>query len=465
MQKTTGYIILLLLYLLCTADKCLGQLQIGGGTTWVSTSQTVVVLNDMGLKYNGTLAALLNNIFRFTGRSGSYIGGGIQPYIYAISLAKTNPGKLFLARSANVKKRINFETGLFDLNGYNIILDSNALLTNENELSRIIGPIGGTVDINVDLNAPTTANPGNLGAIITSTNNLGKMNLIRGHKPQYIKDSSLSIARFYDLTVKDNLTFSANLRFSYFDQETKGFNKDSLVLWRSPDAVKWTDIGYTTKDTSKKYVEKQGLKRLNLFTLYPLAKTSTIPPIIPVPDIILLIGNWYNNVALLNWWIVSEYQANHFSIERKYASEAAFTAIATVPAMPPGSNRSFFGDYTFTDWTVKKGPDNIFYRIHQSLTNGQEVYSNIITLKAKNGGTFIQKLFPTIAVGGRIYIEVGDMELKKMSFLILDTKGRIIQTGILSYQSQWLPVNFQSNGLYQLVLLSGDQKFYSSFIK
>ena len=364
------YALLLTLYLLSASDSCTGQINIGQlhilpGTTWVSNTGTTVVLDNMDLQYDAN-PVLLNNTFRFTGTRINSIRGEKQPLLYAISVAKDDPGELTVNQDINVTKRINFEKGMFDLNRNGIFLQPDAVLTNENENSRLVGPFGGYISIEADLHAPVAINPGNLGAFITSATDLGKVTVSRMHDLQTLNDSSQSIARWYSISIPGAGTLSAGLRFNYFYSESEGFHNDSLVLWQHGDNTDWDDIGYTTRDASQKYVEKQGLTRLSVFTLAPGPSTSSIIP---------------------------------------------------PPPPPPGSPQ------------------------------------------------FILKLYPTIAVGGRVYIAVGNMPLAKMSFMIVDAKGCIVLTGDLPYQSQWLPVHFLSHGVYRLILRSGGQHWHSTFIR
>jgi hypothetical protein len=460
----------LLLFLLLAAGSCMGQINIGqlriaSGTSWVSDTGTTVVLDNMDLHYDAA-PVLLNNIFRFTGMRINSIRGENHPLIYAIGVAKDNPGELVLDQDINVTKRISFEKGLFDMNGHGIFLQPDALLINENEYSRIIGPAGGFITIDAELHTPAAVNPGNLGAIITSAGNLGRINIFRSHDPQSINDSSKSIARWFGISVPDNITnIDASLRFNYFDGESEGFQNDSLVLWQTANDGHWADQGYTTRDASQKYVEKQGLTRLKNFTLAPApAGSSTTSP--PAQGATLLTGSWNNDAAFLKWFVTSEYQNDHFDVERKYTTQSDFAPIGSVPTNAPGGTQTFPSVYSYTDLTVKTSPDDISYRIRQVSANGAATYSNIITLKAKNGSPqFILRLYPTIAVGGRIYIEVGNMPLAKMSFVIADARGRIVLAGDLPYQSQWLPVHFLSHGVYRLILRSGDQHWHSTFIR
>jgi hypothetical protein len=469
--------LLLSLYWLYAPDRCLGQvnigqLHIGAGTTWVSTNQTTVVLDNMDLQYDAD-PVLLNNVFRFTGTRINSIRGDTRPTIYAITIDKTDPGKVTDNQAFSITKRINFAAGDLDLNGSAIFLQPFAILTNESEYGKIVGPTGGYITIDADLSSPEGANPGNLGAILTSFDNLGKVTISRSHNLQNINDSGQSIARWYNITPPVGTKYTTKLRFTWFASESEGFRNDSLVLWQGPPESKWVDIGYTNRDGSLLFVEKEGLTSLDRFTLYPGISTSsttppvTTPPSPPTEGAMLLIGNWNNNVAALNWTVTSEYQNDHFDVERKYTSESSFSTITKILTTAPGGTRSTPGVYTFTDPTVKTTPDDIAYRIHQVATNGQNAYSNIVTLKAKTDSTdeFIRKLFPTIAIGGRVYIQVGNAPVTKMAFMIVDSKGSIVLTGDLPYQSQWLPVHFLSHGVYRLILRSGFQKFHSTFIR
>ena len=451
----------------CLAQINIGQLHILPGTTWVSTTETNVVLDNMDLQYDAD-PVLFSNTFHFTGTRINSIWGENRPFFYAINVAKVNPGYIVLNQAIDIAKRINFESGLLDLHGVGIFMHPLALLTNENGNSRLIGPTGGYITIDADLNGPEGANPGNLGAILTSTDNLGKVTVSRGQDLQNLNDSGQSIARWYSISPPVGTPYTTKLRFNYLDAESEGFQKDSLVLWQGDLESPWVDIGYTTRDGNMNFVEKDGLTSLSRFTLYPGKSIASItpPPSTPVEGAMLLIGTWINDTATLAWTVTSEYQNDHFDIERKYASQSDFAPIASLPTTAPGGTRSTAATYRFTDTTVNTGPDDISYRIHQVSIGGAFTYSNIVTLKAKSSSAeFIKNLFPTIAVGGRIYIEVGNESLEKMSFMIVDAKGRIALKGELPYESQWLPVHFLGHGVYRLILRSGDQHWHSSFIR
>src|ERR1700754_2100147 len=100
MEKLYTCFIVLVLSLFSVSNTCLGQINIGQlhmlpGTTWVSNTGTTVVLDNMDLQYDAN-PILLNNTFRFTGTRINSIRGDSRPLIYAITVAKDDPGQLTL---------------------------------------------------------------------------------------------------------------------------------------------------------------------------------------------------------------------------------------------------------------------------------------------------------------------------------------------------------------------------------
>jgi hypothetical protein len=475
MRKIPSWLLCSLL--LALADNGLGQADIGAlhidtGTIWVSTPDTYVVLDRMDLHYDADPSILMNNVFRFTGASVNSFRGISRPYVYAIGVSKITPGSLWLNQPVTVANRVNFEQGYFNLNGNNLFLQPAALLTNERNNNQLVGNFGGFVTIDAGLHAGITANPGNLGAIITPTTELGKMTISRGHQVQYLDSVHVSIDRWYDITPAVDATIGASvgatLRFTYFDNESEGMVPDSLVMYQSLNETPWQEIGFTTRDASQFYVEKTGLTSLDRFTLSHHSNGSTTaPPPIGTSGSILLAGAWNGSFAVINWIITSEYLDQHFDVERKYATQSDFQPIATIPTKAPGGTSSTSVNYNFIDSTVKTAPDDVTYRIHRVAANGESAYSNTITLKAQTDSSneFIHKLYPTIAIGGRVYIEVGNMPLDKISFVVVDSKGSIVLAGELPYQSQWLPVHFLGKGVYRLVIRSKTHKWHATFIR
>jgi hypothetical protein len=89
-----------------------------------------------------------------------------------------------LHKTISVGNGIFFTSGFLDLNGFDVDLETTGHLDGEREDSRVIGSNGGNVIFSTNLNAPTGSNPANLGALITSDQDLGNVTIKRGHQSQ-----------------------------------------------------------------------------------------------------------------------------------------------------------------------------------------------------------------------------------------------------------------------------------------
>jgi Secretion system C-terminal sorting domain len=112
-------------------------------------------------------------------------------------------------------------------------------------------------------------NPGNLGAVITSAQNLGSTTIRRGHiAASNVVASKPSINRYFDITPTNNTGLNATLRFNYFDAELNGRTEAWLGLWRSNDnGNTWTGAGFGTRDAVANFVQQTGINSFSRWTL------------------------------------------------------------------------------------------------------------------------------------------------------------------------------------------------------
>jgi len=444
-------IVTLLAYLQVNA-----QLQISPGTRWNSNNTTYIVLENMGLQYDAA-TTLLDNYFKFTGNSNSTISGSQLPIFRSIELAKNGAAKLVLQRSFNLTQSFTFNGGLCDLNGFDIFMESSAFLNNESETSRIMGS-GGYVRMSASLNAPSSANPGNLGVVISSSQNLGAVIIQRGHQSQTNGNGlGNSILRYYDITPNNNSALNATLRLNYFNAELNGLDENSLVFWKSSNNLNWTNEGFTTRNTTTNYVEKTGIAAFSRWTL------SSIGNILPVTGLSLS-GKWKNNAAELNWTTLAEYNNHYFNIERKYANENNFVTVGKKNSLHADGNSQSPSYYH----SIDPASDNrgaIFYRLRQVDIDGKFSYSNTISIGPDAAKVFIEKIYPTVTVQQSIYVEVGNMNLHQMEISLYDMTGRVLLKKKLKYESQLLQLPTLTAGVYQLRFLSGEWQQQSNFIK
>jgi hypothetical protein len=234
------------------------------GANIVLSQNTYLVLGDMSLVNNGTFNQTAGTV-KFIGSNDNTIAGSTFPKFFNLEINKTGGAQVQLQSRINIAGEILFSSGLLNLNNNNIILTGNAILNNENENNHIIGT-GGYVEASANLSAPNSANPGNLGAIISSPQNLGATTIRRGHQVQTIGSQS-SVRRYFDINPSINSLLNATLRFTYLDAELNGLNENTAFLWKSTDNINWSEIGFDNRNITSNYVEKIGIADFSRWTL------------------------------------------------------------------------------------------------------------------------------------------------------------------------------------------------------
>ena len=445
------------------------QLNISAGTQWVNSGNVTVNVQDINLVNNGTFVTG-NSILKFSGNSNNTIGGSSLTTFYEFQLSKNNNAIISLLSNININNKITFNSGLIDLNQKNISLTSTAILNNENENSRIIGPNGGEVSISLNLNHPANINPGNLGAILTSNSNLGSVTIKRGHANQSGTGLSTSINRYFNITNGGN-NINTTLRFKYFDAELNGQNESLLNLFQSTNnGSNWSNQSFTTRDAAANYVEKTGLNTLALLTL-----AAYTPPPPPVTGLVFNANRTNTTQVQLTWTSATETNMSGYEVQRRLDNEVDFTARTFVNSLAPGGNSNTPLSYSYTDANSYNGTS--YYRLKIVDLNNNFIYSDIksVTGKVKGGGnphnlTTInitsedqlsiaktQELTTAasqkITVGpnpnnGNFWFSVSGIEKETVATLYT-IDGKVIKQFRVSNQQQ-LQVNGLSNGMYLL---------------
>jgi hypothetical protein len=409
--------------------------------------------------YDGTITVPVNGRFTFTGSANSVISGSQQSVLNELEIAKTGSNKLMLQRAIDVNGKIVFTSGLIDLNNNNINLAAATILENENETSHIIGGNGGQLIVTTTLNAPSSANPANLGAIITSSQNLGVVTIRRGQQSQVNSfGGGNSILRYYDILPANNTALNATLRFSYLDAELNSLDENTLILWKSTNNTSWTEQGFTSRNTSANYVEKTGIAGFSRWTL------SSVANALPVTGLVLS-GRWRNNSAYLSWATLAEYNNNYFDVQRKYMNEADFNSVGNKSSAHTDGNSQSPSAYNWFDATAVANRGALQYRLKQVDRNGKFTYSNIIIIKPDAASVFIERTYPTLAVKNSVYIQTGNMNVKNMHVQLYDMQGRLYLNRRMDYQSQWLQLPDLSAGMYRIIIQAGEWSYGESFMK
>jgi hypothetical protein len=398
---------------LCLLQTAAAQLVIGNGTSLRSDNNSYIVLNNLGLTHQSA-TSLTEPVFKLTGNTTVEINSNTIPAFGKIEMAKANGITVKLMQEMIVNQQVQFSGGLLDLNGHNINLATGAQLLNESDNSRINSSATGEVVINVTLNAPAAANPGNLGAVITSTANLGNVRIARGHKTFPINGSN-SITRYYTITPANNLNLAATLRFYYLDAELNGRTENVQGLWRSDNGGgAFQTMEYSGRSTGLNYVEKSGLDHFALFTLFDATS------ILPVSNLQFTAQRLNNHQVKLDWKTAQETDNAGFHIERKYEQETAFSNLGFVASLAPGGNSSQPLTYSKTDDNSYTG--KTYYRLKQQDLNGQFAWSAIRIVSGSNSKTVALKVWP---IPARDFFYVNVEGIEKDILQVYDMTGKL----------------------------------------
>lgn len=428
-----GKLLLLLLLLSYTLSA---QLTITPGAQFFMTDNTQLTLHNTSLVNNGTFTTG-NSRTSITGNSSSSIGGSQPLQFFELEVNKTN-ASIGLQRSILVTQRILFSSGFLNLDRFDIALGANAHLDGERGTSRITGSSGGQVLFSTVLNAPAGANPGNLGAFITSPENLGTVIIKRGHQSQVnASGSGKSILRYYDIVPANNTALDATLRFNYFDEELNGIDENSLVFFKSDDAINWSNQDFTTRNPVDNFVEKTGIRS---FSRWTITNANNALPVLFVAFNVKCEGK----KTIITWKTAQEQNSSHFDIERS-ADGIRWEVPGSLPA---AGNSNTERSYLFTD---NHPGQNSYYRIAEYDLDGKMQYTNVL----RSGCTITDgfSLWPN-PVRDRIFINIVTSDGSPATIKVFDSKGALVKTQkttVLPGSNKLLvDLGYLVNGVYTL---------------
>lgn len=195
--------------------KASNPIRINNGGTFTTTGSTV--------EYNGTAVQEVSVI--------NITYGGLKI---------NNPNNTYLQGSVTVNDTISVVSGDLDIHSVILTLASSGYL-NETPGNTITGS-SGYITTTRNINAPSSLNVGGLGAVLTTTSNLGNTVIRRGHAAQMFNFTS--IKRYFDIEPSNNSGLNATFRFKYDESELGANNENLLTLYRSTNfGTNWTSRG------------------------------------------------------------------------------------------------------------------------------------------------------------------------------------------------------------------------------
>lgn len=427
-------IILSVTICLAILTRLQAQVFIQGGAQIDFTGSTFISIENGDFINNGIFNAGTNSTVIFTGsNTDAHIGGNQVSRFIDLKIDKPNR-TVFLDQDIAIHFDIIFSEGFLDLNGHNIDLGSLAVLANEVENSRVIGPAGGEIISTVNLNAPVNTNPSGLGLFITSTENLGLTTVRRGHVP-VTSGNSTSIQRYYTIMPNNNTGLDATLHFRYFDAELNNIPEAELELWHNTGAD-WEPLGFSARSDAQNFVEQSGIDHFTTWTLTNQANA------LPVEWLSFQAFLQDDNRVLLEWKTAHKQNNAGFEIERRMPVGTGWSKLGFVPAAT--------GDYRFLD--DKPLPGLNFYRLKQQDKDGTFSFSPIVSVHVLETVTPLY-VYPNPALD-EINIQLPD---DAMSITLYDNLGRLLLTQTVYGESLIrLNINQLQSGAYWLLVHKND---------
>ena len=429
------------------------QLTIKSGTFFTVAPGCALALRNTDLHSDGTLAGP-GSLLYFYGDTDQSLSTQVPLSVQALSLLKKPGSKLVLNTDVQASGLVNFSGGNLELNGYDLTVAGTGL-QGENDTSRVTALNGGAVITNVTgFDAPNQADPGHLGAVITSSADWGNVTIRRLQKP-FLFGQATSIQRSYYIEPQNNTGLHATLRFQYLDTDLDKENPATLGLWSSMDGITWT--GYTpdsSNDTGQlRFVEKTDIDSFVYWTVAdaanPLA-TLTLASFSAVCQ---------DNYALLRWQTANEALVDHYEIERS-TDGTIWDDLATISAL----NNLQGSTYSYKDNTPQAKAN---YRIKTVTHSGAIMFS-----PSFSGGCADVTLpltgYPNPA-NADVTLRVGLRAAGQATLQVVDAAGATVftQNWTLTAGANQVVVPLYSlaPGIYTVWLISKQGNYHARIIK
>ncbi len=358
-----------IIFLMISYASILAQgLTIGSGTTLNGGSSTITVGGNW--INSGTFTAGSSTVV-FNGSNSHQTITNSSDETFSNLTVNKSAYDVQLVNHITVNGVLEVNNGDLDLNGNTCYLGASAELFDGD--GNTVKGTSGTITATRTLNAPTLNNIAGLGAVITSTADLGVTVVTRGHAAQS-GGGNVGILRYYDISPANNSGLNATLGICYDESELNGITESELSLYSSADGgTSWTNRGGIC-GTSDNIIELQGIDAFSRWT----AGGSSGP--LPVELTSFTVAQ-LEAAVLLEWETATEVNNYGFEIERQQSENGTQnTEWKTIGFVEGHGNSNSPKSYEFID----AGPfgenppvGDLQYRLKQIDTDGTYEYYSL----------------------------------------------------------------------------------------
>ena len=248
MKKISFSILLNCLFLSWTYGQ---GINIELGAQLVVDGSAAIVINDGSFINNGAFLAGTGTLYmKGSAPSANAVIGGTSVQDFRNIVIDKSSNGIKMDTLVNLLGNLDMTSGTVDLNGHTLQLFFGAQILNETNANRIWGNSGQIVLV-TNHGVPNNVNPGNLGATITSSSNLGTFTIRRIHGAPTLNGGN-GIDRQYKIDYF-NSGLTADYIFHYFDSELNGNTEAWLEPWNFQGSWQQTDA--TAKDVTANTIE------------------------------------------------------------------------------------------------------------------------------------------------------------------------------------------------------------------
>lgn len=228
------------------------------------------------LKLNGPGDPVVNNgILTTAGSTIEYNGTFTQYFpqlnIDYVNVNFNNPYGFEMYHDASVKGLVQVLNGDVNLNTRNLTLQPSAALS-ETPGNTFKGDYGYIITTR-NLNAPDNLNVGGMGAIITTSTNMGSTIIKRGHSIQNLPNGKQSVQRYFEITPSNNNILNGSIIYKYDDSELNGLSEPNLALYKSTNSGSSYNPESASLNTSLNTISISGI---TAFSKYTAGERSTV---------------------------------------------------------------------------------------------------------------------------------------------------------------------------------------------
>lgn len=391
-----------------------------GANVVIANSPHIIVENGKFSNDGDFLAD--NSTVHITGTSdteNSTIGGAAITAFNNLIIEKNN-NDVRLDFDIDVDGDLQMNGGNLFLYNSDITLGGN--IVGESGSKRITGTDGGAIIKSVTLNMPIAENPGNLGAEITSSENLGSTTIYRRHT-QMTNNGNHSIYRHFDIVPTNNTDLDATLRLHYLDEELAGLTESDLEIWQF-DGVNWSSKNVNSVNMPGNWVEASGFSFFQTLTLAEEMSAA-------LPIELLSFDAQLNEKKQVDifWTTTTEINNDFFSVERS-KDEVIFEQIAVVDG---AGNSTVSHQYKILDANPFAGIN--YYRLKQIDFDGSQNYSIIRTVNIISDEHFTAYPNPMnneLHISGEGFSGEGELIIE-----IYDALGKLVYNNSLELEAKF----------------------------